>query len=86
MALKISCQHKARELRYKLPRISHIVARLLLSLYLYTEDTEMVGETGNIFLFPAISLSARSEATLVARRWYTDLDRSTFVLLWKTLP
>ena len=37
----------------------------------------MVGDTGNIFLFPAISLPARSEATLVDRRWYTDLDRST---------
>ena len=75
----MACQNKAREMRYKAPRISHIISGLLLSLYLYTEDPERVGDKFNIFLFPEIYLSEISEATIVARRWDTALDSSNLI-------
>ena len=79
VALEMACQNKAREMRYKAPRISHIISGLLLSLYLYTEDPERVGDKFNIFLFPEIYLSEISEATIVARRWDTTLESSNLM-------
>ena len=71
VALEMACQNTVREMRYKAPRIPHIISGLLLSLYLYTEDPERVGDKFNIFLFPEIYLSEISKATIVARRWDT---------------
>ena len=48
--------------------ISHIVAGILLSLALYIEDPDRVGDTVNIFLFTDLYLSSISEATLVESR------------------
>ena len=56
------------DLRYKAPRVSHIVYGLLMSLDFNTEALDGVGDKFNIFLFPNISLTEISEATLVARR------------------
>ena len=77
MALETACLHKAIELRYKAPKISHIVAGLLRRLDLYTEDPDGVGGTVNIFVFPNLSLSTSSKSTLVASMWDTSLDRIT---------
>ena len=79
MALETACLHKAIELRYKAPKISHIVAGLLRRLDLYTEDPDGVGGTVNIFMFTNLSLSASSEATMVSRRWGTAPDSSPLV-------
>ena len=78
VALDIDCQNKARELRYKATRISHIVAGLLLSLAFYTEDPDGIGNTATIFLLPGLYLLEISQSTLVARIWDTALDSSTF--------
>ena len=75
--LDISFQHKARELRYKANRISYIVAGIMLSLAFHTEDPDGFVDTVDIFLFTDLSLSAGSEAGLVARRWDTVLEIST---------
>ena len=76
MALEVACLYKAQELRYKALWISHTVAGLLLSLTFCTEDPDGVGDTVNIFLLPNPSISASSEAVLVARWWDTYLDCS----------
>ena len=85
LALDIACQNKARELRYKAPRTSHIVDGLLMSLDFYTEDTDRVGDTVKIFLLPDLSLTEISEATLVARRWDTALDSSILMTFTNTV-
>ena len=59
-ALKIVCQHKAHELRYKSTCIIHLVTGILLSLELYTENPDGVGDTVNTFLFPDHSISTGS--------------------------
>ena len=45
----------------------------MLSLEFHIEDPDGVKDTFNIFLFPNLSLSDRSEVALVTRRWDTDL-------------
>ena len=75
-ALKITCQHKARGVLYKSPRISHVVAGLLIILMFHTKKPDGVGDTVNIFLFPNPSLSAGSKAALLVKGWDTLLDIS----------
>ena len=53
------------------------MALLLLGLHFHTEDPDCVNDTVNIFMFPDLSLSAGSEATMVTRRWDTALDANT---------
>ena len=53
------------------------MAVLLLGLHFHTEDPDCVNNTVNIFMFPDLSLSAGSEASMVTRRWDTDLDANT---------
>ena len=53
------------------------MAVLLLGHDLFTEDPDFVNDTVNIFQFPDLSLSAGSEASMVARRWDTSLDANT---------
>ena len=74
------CLHKARELRYKFPYISHVVADLILNLKFFTEDPYLVGDTVNIFLFPNPPASIGLEAALLARRWNTALDSSKLTM------
>ena len=50
------------------------MAVLLLGLHLHTEDPDCVNDTVNIFVFPDLSLSAGSEASIVTQRWDTALD------------
>ena len=54
-------------MRYKAPRITDVVVGLLLILDFYTMELDGVRDTVNIFIFPYLSFSASSEATLVAR-------------------
>ena len=49
---------------------------MLIRLSFHTEYPSGVGDTVSIFLFPNLSLSARSKAALVSRRWYIELDSS----------
>ena len=64
-------------MRYKDTRISHAVTVLIINLAFFIEDPYGVGYTVDILLFPKLSLSAGSEAVLVAQRWYIALDSST---------
>ena len=73
-AFEIACRKIARALRCKSPRVTHAVAVLFLGLHFYTEDPDCVNDTVNILMFPDISLSARSESSMMTRRWYTALD------------
>ena len=76
MVIEIMCVHKTRELRYKAPRISHAVEVLIINLKFHTEYPDGFGDTVKMFLFPNLSLSEISEASLVARLWDTALDSS----------
>ena len=53
------------------------MAVLLLGLHFHTEDLHCVNNTVNIFMFPDLSLSAGSGASMVTRRWDTALDANT---------
>ena len=53
------------------------MAVLLLGLHFHTEDPDNVNDKVNIFMFPDLSLSAGSEASMVTRRWDTALDTNT---------
>ena len=57
--------------------MTHSVAVLLLGIHFQTEDPDCVNDTVNIFQFPDLSLSARSEASMVTRRWDKALDANT---------
>ena len=50
------------------------MAFLPLGLHFFTEDTNCVNDTVNIFQFTELSLSTVSEASVVTRRWDTALD------------
>ena len=76
-ALEIACRESARDLRYKAPRVTHTVEVLLLGLHFHTEDPDCVKDTVNIFMFPDLSLSAGSEASMVTRMRDTALDVNT---------
>ena len=56
-AVEIVCVHKAHELHYNAPHISDVVVGLILNLDFHTEDTDRVGDTVQIFIFPNLSLS-----------------------------
>ena len=51
---------------------------MVLALSFYTEDPDIVGYALNYFLFPEISLSSGSEASLLTRRWDSFLVYDTF--------
>ena len=68
---------KARSLRLKSPSITHTVAFLLLGLAFHTEYPDGVSYAVNIFMFPDLSISAGTEAALVARRLDTALNSNT---------
>ena len=53
------------------------MAVLLLELHFHTEDPDCVNDTVKIFMFPDLSLSEGSEASMVTRRWDTALDANT---------
>ena len=57
--------------------MTHAVAVLLLGIHFHTEHSDCVNDTVNIFMFPDLSLSAGSEASVVTRRWDTALDANT---------
>ena len=56
------------------------MAVLLLGLHFHTEYPDCVNDTVNIFMFPDLSLSAGSKASMVTRQWDTDLDANTLTL------
>ena len=76
-AFEMACRESARDLRYKAPRVTHTVEVLLLGLHFHTEDTDYDNDAVNIFMFPDLSLSTGSEASMVTRRWDTALDANT---------
>ena len=53
------------------------MAVLLIGLHFHTEDLDCVKDTVNIFMFPDLSLSAGSKASMVTQRWDTALDANT---------
>ena len=67
-AFEISCREIARALKCKAPRVTHAVAVLLLGIHFHAEYLDCVNDTFNIFMFPELSLSAGSEASMVTRR------------------
>ena len=56
---------------------SQIVGVLLLGLHFHTEYFDCVNNTVNIFMFPDLSLSTGSEASMMTWRWDTALDANT---------
>ena len=78
-ASKMACRERARALRCKAPLVTHAVAFLLLGIHFHTEDPDCVNDTVNIFMFPELSLSAGSEASMVTRRWDTALDANSLM-------
>ena len=50
---------------------------LLLGLHFFTKYPDCVNDTVNIFQFLDLSLSSGSEASIVARKWNTDIDAKT---------
>ena len=48
-----------------------------MGLHFHTENPDCVNDTVHIFMFPDLSLSAGSEASMVTRRWDTALDVNT---------
>ena len=76
-AFEIACRESARALRCNAPRVTHAVEVLLLGLHFHKEYPDCVNNTVNIFMFPDLSLSAGSEASMVTRRWDTALDANT---------
>ena len=78
-AFGIACRESARALRCKTPRVTPAVAVLLLGIHFHTEDPDCVNDTVNIFMFPDLSLSEGSEASMVTRRWDTALDANTLI-------
>ena len=71
--LYISCLQNEGELQYKASRVSHTVEGVFIILSFFTKYSYGVGYTVSIFLLPEISLSARSEASLMVRQWDTAL-------------
>ena len=65
------------EMGYKSPRISHVLAGLILSPDSFTEDLYGIGYTVKILLFPNLSLLAGLEVVLGTQRRDTNLDTST---------
>ena len=51
-AMEAVCQRTADGLCFRLPRIPHTVAVMVMALAFHTEDPDRVGDTLNIFLFP----------------------------------
>ena len=75
--LEIACLARVWALRIKLPKITHMVAFLILGVAFHTEDPNGESDAVNIFMFPDLSLAAGTKAALVARRWETSLDSNT---------
>ena len=73
----MACRESAQALRCKAPRVTHTVEVLILGLHFHTEDPDCVNATVNIFMFPDLSLSAGSEASMVTRIWETALEANT---------
>ena len=67
--MEAECRRTAEHLQFLAPRISHSVAVLVLGLDFYSEEPDGVGEGINVFIFPDLSPSVGSEATLLAKRW-----------------
>ena len=75
--LEIACLARVWALRIKLPKITHMVAFLILGVAFHTEDPNGESDAVNIFMFPDLYLAAGTKAALVARRWETSLDSNT---------
>ena len=50
---------------------------LLLGIHFHTDDLDCINDTVNIFIFPDLSLSAGSKASMVTQRLDTALDANT---------
>ena len=64
-ALEIACLAHARALQLKTPKITLMVAVLLLGLAFHTEDPNELRNAANIFMSSNISLAAEKEVPLV---------------------
>ena len=76
-ALDIRCLAHARALQLKPPKITLMVALLLLGLAFYMEFTNGISDTVNIFMLPYLFQTAGKEEALLAQRWDTALESNT---------
>ena len=83
-AMESVCRAAADRIPFRAPLITHPVTVMLLALDLYTEEPDGVGDSMNIFLFPELSPSIGSEATLLNRQWDTVLGDNTFTYFANT--
>ena len=74
----LACQAATKRMCFCALFITHSVAVMVLALAFYTEDPNGVGDEINVFLFPELSPSAGSKATLPTQRWDVVLGGNNF--------
>ena len=67
-AMEATYKRTAESLRFRLPRIYHAVAVMVMALTFHTKDPDRVGDALNIFLFPDLSPLVGLEAALLTRK------------------
>ena len=75
--IEAACCHTAESLRFCPLYIPHTATVMVMALAFHTKDPDRVEDTLNIFLFPDLSPSARSEAALLTRKWDVILGGET---------
>ena len=75
--METACRSTAYGLRFRPPRVPHIVAVMVMAFAFHTEDPDGVGDALSIFLFLDHSPSAGSEAVLLTRKLDAILGRVT---------
>ena len=75
--MESACRLTADSLRFRLPRIPHAAAVMVMALTFHTKDPDGVGYAQNIFLIPYLSPSAGSEVALLTLEWYAILGGVT---------
>ena len=76
---KIACLVQAWDTHFKAPIIMNTVTFIILGLASLTEDTNIVINSINIFMFPDLSIVAESEAAMITSSWDTTLESNTLM-------
>ena len=76
---KIACLVQAWDTHFKAPIIMNTVTFIILGLASLTEDTNIVINSINIFMFPDLSLVAESEAAMITSSWDKTLESNTLM-------
>ena len=69
--MEAACRRTAYGLRFRPPRIPHVVVFMVIAIAFHTEDPDRVGGTLNILLLPSLSPFPGSESVLITCFWDT---------------